>query len=50
MTVTQGFGRGSGPWRSHCQAQRPPGRPSMRRLAERPANLLFFGRSILTKG
>ncbi len=27
-----------------------PGRHSMRRLAEKPASLLFFARSTLTKG
>lgn len=36
------FCRGSGGY--------PPGRHSMRRLAEKPANLLFFARSTLTKG
>lgn len=41
MRATQNFGRRS----EGC----PPGSRSMRRLAEGPANLLFFGRSILTK-
>lgn len=36
------FGRGSG--------GRPPGRHSMRRLAEKPANLRFFVRSMVSKG
>ncbi len=27
-----------------------PGRHSMRRLAEKPANLRFFARSMLTRG
>ncbi|MER7487470.1 hypothetical protein ABTY20_16480 [Streptomyces sp. NPDC126497] len=39
---TSGPGRGSG----GC----PPGRRSMRRLAEKPANLRFFARSMITKG
>ncbi|MFJ9739691.1 hypothetical protein [Streptomyces sp. NPDC101166] len=29
---------------------RPPGRHGMRRLAEKPANLCFFARSMVTKG
>ncbi|MFE0331792.1 hypothetical protein [Streptomyces sp. Y2F8-2] len=40
--LCRGFGRGSG----GC----PPGRHSMRRLAEKPANLRFFVRSMVTKG
>ncbi|MFJ8940981.1 hypothetical protein ACIRL0_35600 [Streptomyces sp. NPDC102365] len=39
--MTQTFGRGSG----GC----PPGGHSMRRLAEKPANLLFFVRSVLAR-
>ncbi|CCK27262.1 hypothetical protein BN159_2883 [Streptomyces davaonensis JCM 4913] len=43
MTHTQRFFcRGSG----GC----PPGKHSMRRLAEKPANLRFFLRSMVTKG
>ncbi|MFF9770854.1 hypothetical protein ACF1GT_30465 [Streptomyces sp. NPDC014636] len=38
----RGVGRGSG--------GRPPGQHSMRRLAEKPANLGFFVRSMITKG
>ncbi|MEU5310109.1 hypothetical protein [Streptomyces sp. NPDC021562] len=40
--LCRGFGRGSGGW--------PPGRHSMRRLAEKPANLRFFLRSMVSKG
>lgn len=30
MTITQKWRRGSGPWRSHCQLLRPPGKRSAR--------------------
>ncbi|MGC0329345.1 hypothetical protein RKD23_002335 [Streptomyces sp. SAI-170] len=40
--LRRSFGRGSG----GC----PPGRHSMRRLAEKPADLRFFVRSMLSKG
>ena len=40
--LCRGIGRGSG--------GRPPGRHSMRRLAEKPADLRFFVRSMLSKG
>ncbi|MBL1108233.1 hypothetical protein JK361_27200 [Streptomyces sp. 5-8] len=40
--LCRGFGRLSG--------GRPPGEHGMRRLAEKPANLRFFVRSMITKG
>jgi hypothetical protein len=42
MRLCRVLGRGSG----GC----PPGRRSMRRLAEKPANLRFFARSLVSKG
>lgn len=42
MAHARSLGRGSG----GC----PPGRRSMRRLAEKPANPRFFARSTLSKG
>ncbi|MEV5959476.1 hypothetical protein AB0M11_38030 [Streptomyces sp. NPDC051987] len=48
--LCRGFGRGAGPRRSRSRMLRPPGRRSMRRLAEKPANLRFFLRSMVSKG
>ncbi|WP_345623655.1 hypothetical protein [Streptomyces ziwulingensis] len=38
--------------RGDCRGSggRPPGKHSMRRLAEKPANLRFFVRSMVSKG
>ncbi|MEU9353701.1 hypothetical protein AB0D65_22725 [Streptomyces griseoloalbus] len=48
MTETTRLCRSPGPGRG--SGGRPPGRRSMRRLAEKPADLGFFLRSMIIKG